>query len=57
MASRTLTRSGRRPSARGKPPLALEGIDHVLLLVKGMEPAVRFYTKVPGCTIKGRLPQ
>ncbi len=55
MASRTLTRSGRRPSARGKPPFALEGIDHILLLVKG--PAVRFYTKVPGCTIKGRLPQ
>lgn len=57
MASRTLTRSGRRPSARGKPPFALEGIDHILLLVKGMKPAVRFYTKVLGCTIEGELPQ
>jgi glyoxylase I family protein len=40
-----------------KPPFALEGIDHILLLVSGMAPAVRFYTEVLGCTIEDRLPQ
>jgi glyoxylase I family protein len=40
-----------------KPPFALEGIDHILLLVGGMAPAVRFYTEVLGCTIEDRLPQ
>lgn len=40
-----------------KPPFALEGIDHVLLLVRGMAPAVRFYTEVLGCTVEDRLPQ
>ena len=54
-ASRSLTKSREKLAAR--PPFALEGIDHILLLVKGMQPAVRFYTKVLGCTIEGRLPQ
>ena len=40
-----------------KPPFALEGIDHILLLVNGMKPAVRFYTDVLGCTVEGALPQ
>jgi catechol 2,3-dioxygenase-like lactoylglutathione lyase family enzyme len=54
-AIRSLTKSREKLAAR--PPFALEGIDHILLLVKGMQPAVRFYTKVLGCTIEGRLPQ
>ena len=40
-----------------KPPFALEGIDHILLLVSGLDPAVRFYTEVLGCTVEGALPQ
>jgi catechol 2,3-dioxygenase-like lactoylglutathione lyase family enzyme len=40
-----------------KPPFALEGIDHILLLVTGLDPAVRFYTEVLGCTVEGALPQ
>ena len=37
-------RAVRRENA--KPPFVLEGIDHILLLVNGMKPAVRFYTDV-----------
>lgn len=40
-----------------RPPFALEGIDHILLLVNGMKPAVRFYTEVLGCTVEDALPQ
>jgi hypothetical protein len=57
MAARNLTKTRRKPPARSKPPFALEGIDHILLLVKGMKPAVRFYTDVLGCKIEGKLPQ
>jgi glyoxylase I family protein len=42
---------------RPKPPFALEGIDHILLLVNGMKPAAQFYTDVLGCTVEGALPQ
>jgi glyoxylase I family protein len=56
MASRSLTK-GRRSTARSKPPFALEGIDHILLLVKSMRPAVQFYTNVLGCKVAERLPQ
>jgi glyoxylase I family protein len=42
---------------RTKPPFALEGIDHILLLVDGMKPAVQFYTDVLGCTVEDALPQ
>ena len=56
-ASRRLTKGKGKTTARSRPPFALEGIDHILLLVKGMQPTVRFYTKVLGCTIEGRLPQ
>jgi catechol 2,3-dioxygenase-like lactoylglutathione lyase family enzyme len=52
-----LTKGRRKPNARSKAPFALEGIDHILLLVKGMAPAVRFYTKVLGCTVEDKLPQ
>ncbi len=40
-----------------KPPFALEGIDHILLLVSGLDAAARFYTEVLGCTVEGALPQ
>lgn len=49
----------KRPAAKQslKPPFALEGIDHILLLINGMKPAVQFYTGVLGCTVEGALPQ
>ena len=40
-----------------RPPFALEGIDHVLLLVSGMHEAVQFYSDVLGCGIEGELPE
>ena len=45
------------PVAGSTPPFALEGIDHILLLVNGMKPAVQFYTDVLGCTVEDALPQ
>ena len=39
------------------PPFALEGLDHVVLLVRGMAEAERFYREVIGCTVEGRLPE
>jgi catechol-2,3-dioxygenase len=41
----------------GKPPFTPLGLDHLLLHVNGMGPALDFYTKVIGCEIKSRLPQ
>lgn len=38
-------------------PFAIEGIDHVLLLVTGMEPALDFYQNVLGCRIIHTMPQ
>lgn len=40
-----------------RPPFALEGIDHVLLLVRGMERSLAFYTDVIGCAVQDRLPE
>ena len=40
-----------------KPPFALEGLDHVVLLVRGMDEATAFYTDVIGCAIDNDLPQ
>ncbi len=40
-----------------RPPFALEGIDHVLLLVSGMHEAVQFYSDVLGCGIESELPE
>ena len=54
--SRRLKRA-RKPAAHTRPPFALQGIDHILLLVKGMKPAVRFYADILGCTVEGALPQ
>jgi glyoxylase I family protein len=39
------------------PPFALEGLDHVVLLVGDMAAAEHFYRGVIGCTVEGRLPQ
>ncbi|HST37067.1 MAG TPA: VOC family protein [Allosphingosinicella sp.] len=41
--------------AGAPPPFALEGLDHVVLLVHGMAEAERFYSEVIGCTIERRL--
>lgn len=57
MADRRLTKARRKIASDTKPPFALEGIDHVLLLVTGMAPAARFYAKVLGCRVEERLPQ
>ena len=40
-----------------RPPYALEGIDHILLLVSGMHDALRFYCDVLGCRIESELPE
>ena len=39
------------------PPFALEGLDHVVLLVDDMAAAQRFYTEVIGCTVDRALPE
>ena len=39
------------------PPFALEGLDHVVLLVDDMDAAKSFYTEVIGCTLDNALPQ
>ena len=40
-----------------KAPFTLEGLDHVVLLVRGMDVATDFYTDVIGCTVDNDLPQ
>jgi glyoxylase I family protein len=42
---------------RASPPFALKGIEHVLLLVNGIQPALRFYQEVLGARLESRLPQ
>jgi glyoxylase I family protein len=39
------------------PPFKLEGIDHVVLLVRDMVEARRFYEEVIGCSVDRELPQ
>ncbi|MBV9883198.1 MAG: VOC family protein [Sphingomonadaceae bacterium] len=39
------------------PPFALEGLDHVVLLVADMEVAKHFYCDVLGCSVDRALPQ
>ena len=39
------------------PPFKLLGLDHLLLHVRGMGAAERFYCDVLGCTVRHRLPQ
>ena len=38
-------------------PPPIKGLDHVVLLVDGMERATEFYTQVVGCTVNNDLPQ
>jgi catechol 2,3-dioxygenase-like lactoylglutathione lyase family enzyme len=38
-------------------PFTLKGIDHLLLLVNGMDRAISFYEDVLGCTVEAKLPQ
>jgi glyoxylase I family protein len=38
------------------PPFALQGLDHVVLLVDDMAAARAFYLEVIGCTIDNALP-
>ena len=40
-----------------RPPFQLEGLDHVVLLVRGMEEARHFYEQVLGCTVDRALPE
>lgn len=40
-----------------RPPFVLEAIDHVVLLVRDMTEAQRFYEQVLGCTVDRALPQ
>ena len=39
------------------PPFKLLGLDHLLLHVRGMAEAERFYCGVLGCTVQHRMPQ
>ena len=47
----------RRGASAGGPPYALEGLDHVVILVDDMIEAERFYCEVIGCTIANALPE
>jgi catechol 2,3-dioxygenase-like lactoylglutathione lyase family enzyme len=40
-----------------RPPFAIEAIDHILLLVDGMERSLAFYEGVLGASVESRLPQ
>ena len=40
-----------------QPPFKLEGLDHVVLLVRDMAEAQRFYEQVLGCTVDRALPE
>lgn len=40
-----------------RPPFDLVGLDHVVLLVNGMERARGFYEQVIGCRVSNALPQ
>ena len=40
-----------------RPPFEMEGIDHVVLLVRDMAEAQRFYERVLGCTVDRSLPE
>jgi len=40
-----------------RPPFTLEGLDHVVLLVRDMAEAQLFYERVLGCTVDRALPE
>src|SRR5262245_7960095 len=52
---RSMTPSRQEQGSR--PPFGLEGIDHVLLIVEGMDRALAFYEGVLGCRLEERYPQ
>lgn len=40
-----------------RPPFELEGLDHVVLLVRDMAEAQHFYEQILGCTVDRALPE
>jgi catechol-2,3-dioxygenase len=40
-----------------RPPFAVDAIDHVLLLVAGMDESLEFYEGVLGAVVEARLPK
>lgn len=47
-----------KPARLGsKQPFLLEGIDHILLVVSGIDRSIRFYEEVIGCRLEKRYPQ
>lgn len=46
-----------RDTDEGRPPFTLGGIEHVLLLVRGMDEALAFYVDVLGARLETRLPR
>lgn len=44
-------------SRSAAPPFALRGIEHVLLLVNGMDAALAFYQDVLGARLEARIPR
>jgi catechol 2,3-dioxygenase-like lactoylglutathione lyase family enzyme len=40
-----------------EPPFALQGIDHIVLRVRTLAPALAFYCKVLGCRVEREQPQ
>jgi glyoxylase I family protein len=46
-----------RSTQASSPPFTLKGIEHVLLLVAGIEEALAFYERVLGARLETRLPK
>jgi glyoxylase I family protein len=46
-----------RDADSARPPFALKGIEHVLLLVSGMDETLAFYGDVLGAQLETRLPE
>lgn len=56
-AQRGLEGFAMRAGGTSSPPFALEGIEHILLLVHALEPALAFYQDVLGAQLELRLPE
>jgi glyoxylase I family protein len=46
-----------RDAGASSPPFGLQGIEHVLLLVNGMETSLTFYQEVLGAQLESRIPR
>ncbi len=46
-----------RKAGANPPPFRLRGIEHVLLLVNGMETSLEFYQEVLGAQVESRIPR